>query len=108
MKKKIRLRIPKQMRILCAMLGIEPQTALQIFMDDINLGTEGMHPDDRRRNATFYLYRCGEDNEKYKGHQIDIMFKELNTLLEKCPNDKAAFKAFLKRWPKAWHDLRSR
>ena len=96
------------MRVLCAMLGMEPQTVLQTFMDDINLATEGMDPEDRRRMATFYLYRCGEDNEKYKGYQIDVLFKELNTLLEKCPNDKAAFKAFFKRWPGVWERLRKR
>lgn len=108
MKRNIKLRIPKQMRVLCAMLQIEPETALQTFMDDINLGTEGMHPDDRRRMATFYLFRCGEDSEKYRGYQTDIMFKELNTLLQKCLNDEAAFKAFFKRWPKAWKKLRKK
>lgn len=108
MKQNIKLKIPKQMQMLCAMLDLEPQTILQTFMDDVNLASEGMNPDDRRRMATFYLYRCAEDNEKYKGYQIDVMFKELNTLLEKCPNDEAAFKAFFKKWPKAWQTLRKK
>ncbi len=108
MKKNIKLRIPKQMQVTCDMLQIEPETALQIFMDDICLVTKGMHPNDRRRAATFYLYRCGEDHDKYRGDQTDIMYEELHTLLAKYPNDKAAFKSFFKRWPKAWKKLRKK
>lgn len=108
MKKNIRLRIPKQMQMLCCMMEIEPQTALQNFADDLSIASEGMSSNDRRKMATEYLYRCSEDNESYKGHQVDLFFKELNAILEKWPNDKRAFKTFLKKWPGIWESLRRR
>lgn len=108
MKKKIRLRIPKQMQLLCAMLEIEPETALQNFADDLSIASEGMSNEDRRKKATAYLTHCTMDNEMYKQHQLKIFFDELNALLEKWPNDKASFKAFLKKWPDVWQRLRSR
>jgi hypothetical protein len=97
MKRTMTLKIPKQMRILCAMMEIEPETMLQSFADDLTIASEGLSPDDRRKMATNYLMRCSVDNEKYKQHQIDILFEELNTLLEKWPNDKSLFKEFFRK-----------
>ena len=108
MKKLIRLRIPKQMQLLCAMLEIEPETVLQNFMDDLSIASEGLDEKDRRKIATEYLTMCSTDNEYYKQHQINLFFEELNTLLEKWPNDKACFKAFLKKWPPLWQKLRKK
>ncbi len=108
MKKKISLRVPKQMRLLCNMMEIEPETALQNFADDLNIATENMSSTDRRKMATEYLMRCSVDNEAYKQHQIKLFFDELNAILDKWPNDKECFKAFLKKWPGVWESLRNR
>lgn len=106
MKRKITLRIPDQMRMLCNMMEIEPETVLQCFADDVSIASEGIADDDRRKIATSYLYRCSTDNELYKQHQIDLFFKELNTILEKWPNDKNIFDTFLEKWPSIWETLR--
>ncbi len=108
MKKNITLRIPKQMQLLCCMMEIEPETALQNFADDLSIASEGMSSDDRRKMATEYLMRCSIDNESYKQHQLKVFFDELNVMLEKWPNDKVAFKSFLKKWPGIWESLRRR
>lgn len=108
MKKKITLHIPRQMQLLCAMMEIEPQTALQNFLNDVTVASEGLDSKDRRKMATEYLLRCSMDNEQYKQHQLHTFFEELNTLLEKWPNDKAAFKAFFEKWPPLWEHLRRR
>jgi len=106
MKRKVTLRITKQMQLLCAMMEIEPETALQNFADDLSIASEGMNSEDRRKMATEYLMRCSTDNETYKQHQIHLFFEELNAILEKWPNDKRCFKTFLKKWPGIWENLR--
>jgi hypothetical protein len=57
MKKRIKLKISKEMQLLCAMMEIEPQTVLQTFADDLSIASEGMSSDDRRKLATDYLTR---------------------------------------------------
>ena len=108
MKRQIKLRIPKQMQLLCCMLEIEPETVLQNFADDLSIASEIISSDDRRKMATEYLYRCSTDNETYKQDQLRLFFDELNAMLEKWPNDKRAFKSFLRKWPQIWASLRSR
>ena len=96
------------MQLLCCMLEIEPETVLQNFADDLSIASEIISSDDRRKMATEYLYRCSTDNETYKQDQLRLFFDELNAMLEKWPNDKRAFKSFLRKWPQIWASLRSR
>ncbi len=76
----MKIRINKQLEMLCKILGITPQEVLQHFADDLSLDHRYTSGSDERRMAVEYFMRCGYGTHLFDFEEIEQMFDELNAI----------------------------
>ena len=80
MKKTIKIRINKQLEMLCELLDTTPEQVLQDFADNLSLDHRHTSGSDERRMAVEYFMRIGYGMHLFDFDQIENMFNELNTI----------------------------
>lgn len=80
MKKQMKIRINKQLEMLCETLETTPEQVLQNFADNLSLDYRYTSGSDERRMAVEYFMRCGYGTHLFEYDEIERMFDELNTI----------------------------
>jgi hypothetical protein len=76
----MKIRINKQLEMLCKILDTTPQQILQEFADNLSLDYRYTSGSDERRMAIEYFMRCGYGMHRFDFEQVEQMFDELNAI----------------------------
>lgn len=80
MKKTIKIRINKQLEMLCEILDTTPEQVLQDFSDNLSLDHRYTSGSDERRMAVEYFMRVGYGMHLFDFGQLENMFSELDMI----------------------------
>lgn len=80
MKKTIKIRINKQLDMICQALEITPEQVLQDFADNLSLHHQYTSGSDERRMAVEYFMRVGYGTGAIDFDELEHMFDQLETL----------------------------
>lgn len=80
MKKQMKIRINKQLEMLCETLDTTPEQVLQDFADNLSLDYRYTSGSDERRMAVEYFMRVGYGMHLFSFDEVESMFDELNTI----------------------------
>lgn len=106
----MRIRINKQLAMLCKILDTTPQEVLQNFADNLSLDYRYTNRSDERSMAVEYFMRCDYGTHLFNGEQVKQMFDELNAIRfrfyqygngkekEYLQDRDRRYKEFFKRW----------
>lgn len=84
-----RLNVPSNLRMLCALLEVKPETLLRDFMWTVSY-SYGKATNEQRTSAVDYFLKCGYGENLYKKKDIQIMFQELKAKKLLMINDENA------------------
>jgi hypothetical protein len=110
MKKQMKIRINKQLQMVCDTLGTTPEQVLQDFADNLSLDYRYTSGSDERAMAVEYFMRVGYGMHLFDFDEVQRMFDELNTIrysFYNYGNDREKefkkvltieYRAFLKKW----------
>lgn len=76
----MKIRINKQLKMLCEILDTTPQLVLQDFADNLSLDHEHTSGSDERMMAVSYFMRCGYGTHVLDYEEVEQMFDELNAI----------------------------
>jgi len=76
----MKIRINKQLAMLCKILNTTPEQVLQNFADNLSLDYRYTNGSDERRMAVEYFMRCGYGMHLFDHEQVEQMFDELNAI----------------------------
>jgi len=76
----MKIRINKQLEMLCKILDTTPQQVLQDFADNLSLDYRYTSGSDERRMAVEYFMRCGYGMHLLDADEVEQMFDELNAI----------------------------
>lgn len=106
----MKIRINKQLEMLCETLETTPEQVLQDFADNLSLDYRYTSGSDERRMAVEYFMRVGYGMHLFEFDEVETMFDELNTIrysFYNYGNDKEKeyikeqnkqYKGLLKQW----------
>ena len=97
MKQKMKLRVPKQMQLLCHFVGISPQRVLQAFLDDVAIDIKNLDETDRRKIVTTYLIDRAEDYFKSCEFADSQLNDEMERLVTEWPTERTFSRDILQR-----------
>lgn len=80
MKKTMKIRINKQLEMICQTLETTPEQVLQTFADNLSLDHRYTSGSDERRMAVEYFMRVGYGTHLFDLDEIERMFDELDTV----------------------------
>lgn len=80
MKKTMKIRINKQLAMLCETLQTTPEQVLQNFADNLSLDYRHTNGSDERRMAVEYFMRVGYGTPLFEFDEVEMMFDQLETL----------------------------
>ena len=80
MKKPIKIRIPKQLEMLCEILETTPQEVLQEFADNLSLDYKHTSGSDERMMAMQYFIRVGYGMHLFTLDETENFFNELERI----------------------------
>jgi hypothetical protein len=76
----MKIRINKQLQMLCEILGTTPQQVLQDFADNLSLDYQYTSGSDERMMAVQYFMRCGYGMHLFDYEEVEQMFDALNDI----------------------------
>ena len=85
----LKLMIPCNLRMLCALLEVKPERLLTDFMWTVSY-SYGDATDEQRAAAVDYFMKCGYGQNLYKREEIELMFQELKAQKLLVINDENA------------------
>ncbi len=106
----MKIRINKQLAMLCEILDTTPQQVLQDFADNLSLDYQYTTGSDERRMAVEYFMRCGYGMHLFDFEHVEHMFDELNAIRSSyyhygskrdmlyLQDRDERYKTFLERW----------
>ncbi len=106
----MKIRINKQLQMLCDILGTTPQQVLQDFADNLSLNYRYTSGSDERMMAVQYFMRCGYGMHLFDYDEVQQMFDELEYIRyrfydygnpredEYISDCKKRYQEFFKQW----------
>lgn len=106
----MKIRINKQLQMICEILGTTPEKVLQEFADNLSLDYHYTSGSDERAMAVEYFMRVGYGMYLFEFDEVQRMFDELNTIrysFYNYGNDREKefkkvltkeYRAFYRRW----------
>ena len=106
----MKIRINKQLEMLCEILSTTPQQVLQHFADNLSLDYRYTNGSDERMMAVQYFIRCGYGMHLFDIEEIEQMFEALDIIRYRFyqygnPREKEyikernkCYKEFLEQW----------